>query len=79
MIVARVGDREFPNTFFLLEVRRAGEWTSNQTSELWIIAWVVFLLILSSRTSPEIFFKKRGRELVNQPIKLIKICKEEME
>ena len=78
MIVARVGDGEFTNAFFLLEVRRAGEWTTNQTSELGIGACVVFLLILSSRTSPK-FFQKKIRELVNQPIKLIKIYKEEME
>ena len=60
MIVARVGDGEFPKAFFLLEVRRAGEWTSNQTSELGIIVWVVFLLILSSRTSPNFFVKKEA-------------------
>ena len=53
--MARVGDGEFPNAFFLLEVRRTGEWTTNQTSELGIVAWVVFLLILSSRTSPNFF------------------------
>ena len=57
--MARVGDGEFPNAFFLLEVRRAGEWTTNQTSELGIVACVVFSLILSSRTSPKFFLKKR--------------------
>ena len=57
--MARVGDGEFPNTFFLLEVRHAGEWTSNQTSELGIVAWVVFSLILSSRTSPKFFLQKK--------------------
>ena len=76
--MTRIQNQEFPNTSFLLEVRHTRERTSNQTSELGIVAWVVFLLILSSRTSPK-FFQKKIRELVNQPIKFRKINKEEME
>ena len=37
VIVTRIQDQEFPNSFFLLKVQRARERAANQTSELKII------------------------------------------